>query len=197
MDKRIVLWTWIALLALSSLMGCGEKDASASRAGVPGQRNTVASVLEANTATEAPTAAPRPAATAAPKATASPLPTIPGLAPRARIDVDLASMSSTMVYSEVFSMMEHPQDYVGKIVRMRGLFAYNRNEELGAEYYFCVIQDATACCAQGIEFILAGDPAYPDAYPSLWSEFTVTGVFEDYREGDNTYYHLRDAVLEA
>ena len=32
-------------------------------------------------------------------------------------------------------------------------------------YHACVIPDATACCAQGIEFTLAGDHRWPDDYP--------------------------------
>ena len=204
MRKQVLLWTLIVLLTALPLIGCGQdKATAASRPGV-GQQNTVAKVLEEGMATEPPTAEPTAEPTNPPE---TPAPTVqiaePPVqtteapvamaAPQVKVDIDLAAMSSTMVYSEIYAMMEHPQDYVGKTMRMHGIFACSE----GNLYYFCVIQDATACCAQGIEFILAGNPAYPDGYPEPGTEVTVTGVFEDYREGENTYYRLRDAALEG
>ena len=37
--------------------------------------------------------------------------------------VDLTALSSTMVYAEVFAMMSSPEDYVGKTVKMQGIFS--------------------------------------------------------------------------
>ncbi len=38
------------------------------------------------------------------------------------IDVDLTQLSSTMVYSEVYNMINTPEDYIGKTVKMSGTF---------------------------------------------------------------------------
>ncbi|MCR5666146.1 MAG: hypothetical protein K6G01_04900 [Eubacterium sp.] len=112
------------------------------------------------------------------------------------IDVDLTQLSSTMVYSEVYNMMVTPDDYIGKVVKMNGAFSIYEDEETGQIYYACIVQDATACCSQGIEFELAGDYTYPDDYPELDSEIVVQGTFETYEEGDLTYCRLADATLE-
>lgn len=115
------------------------------------------------------------------------------------IDVDLTALSSTMVYSEVYSMMSFPDDYVGKTVKMRGQFAvYQATDENGAFipdqiYFACVIADATACCSQGLEFALAGEHTYPDDYPELGSEITVTGTFELYEDDGCLYCRLGNA----
>ena len=37
-------------------------------------------------------------------------------------EVDLTTLSSTVVYSEVFNMVNTPDDYVGKTVKMEGAF---------------------------------------------------------------------------
>nr|MCR5716177.1 hypothetical protein [Lachnospiraceae bacterium] len=68
------------------------------------------------------------------------------------VDVDLTTLSSTMVYSEVYNMMVSPDAYVGKTIRMSGLMSIFLDEATEKYYYACIIQDATACCAQGIEF---------------------------------------------
>lgn len=110
------------------------------------------------------------------------------------IDVDLTQMSSTMIYSEVQNMMLKPADYVGKTVRMQGAFSVS---EIGENRYFaCIIKDATACCAQGIEFQWSGDHSYPADYPKDGSDITVTGEFTTYNEGQQQYCQLKNAELK-
>lgn len=111
------------------------------------------------------------------------------------IDVDLTKLSSTMVYSEVYNMMISPDNYTGKTVKMKGQFAYYEDPETKVQYFACIIADATACCSQGLEFILTGDHTYPNDYPELGSEITVTGTFEVYTESGFQYCGLVNATL--
>ena len=111
------------------------------------------------------------------------------------LDVDLTTLSSTMVYSEVYNMMYEPDRYVGKRIKMDGQFAVYEDPNTGAVYTACIIMDATACCSQGLEFVLAGEKTYPDDYPELGSEITVTGIFQLYDENGTTYCHLVDAEM--
>ena len=46
-------------------------------------------------------------------------------------DVDLTTLSSTMVYSEVYNMMTAPSDYIGKNVKMKGNFSYYQDPNTG------------------------------------------------------------------
>ena len=111
------------------------------------------------------------------------------------VDVDLTRLSSTMVYSEVYNMKNAPGDYIGKTIKMTGQFVYYENPDTKAQYFACIIGDAMACCSQGLEFILTGKHTYPDDYPELGSEITVSGTFELYGEGDNRYCRLVDAEM--
>ncbi|MCR5212003.1 MAG: hypothetical protein K6C41_05575 [Lachnospiraceae bacterium] len=111
------------------------------------------------------------------------------------VDVDLTLLSSTMVYSEVYNMMVSPEDYIGKTVKMKGAFAHYHDEATDNHYFACIIKDATACCAQGIEFVLTDDYVYPDDYPQVDEEICVVGVFNMYQEGNYTYCTLRNATL--
>lgn len=108
------------------------------------------------------------------------------------IDVDLTILSSTVVYSEVYNMMYLPEEYIGKTIKMRGMFSSYHDEDKDKYYYACIIQDATACCAQGIEFELEGEHS-PEDYPDEGQEVTVEGVFDTYVEDDYTYCTLRNA----
>ena len=112
------------------------------------------------------------------------------------VDVDLAGMSSTVVYSEVFNIMMDPETYVGKTLRMDGTLNVFHDPNSGEEYFSCVIADATACCAQGIEFVWAGDHVYPEDYPPVDSEIEVSGTFVSYEENGQTFYHVADAQMK-
>ena len=104
------------------------------------------------------------------------------------------SMSSTMIYSEVQNMMTAPDDYIGKKVKMAGQF--NVAEVGDNRYFACLIKDATACCASGVEFVWAGEHSYPGDYPEENAPITVTGTFTTYKEGEATYCQLKDADLQ-
>lgn len=119
----------------------------------------------------------------------------------AAVDIDLTALSGIMVYSEVNSMISFPDNCIGKTVKMQGQFTiYQATDENGAfipdkMFFACMIADATACCAQGLEFALAGKPVYPDEYPELGAEITVVGTFEWYEEDGCRYYRLGNAAF--
>ncbi len=120
----------------------------------------------------------------------------------AGIDIDLTALSSTMVYSEVYNMMVTPENYIGKTVKMRGQLEIAQpldadgNPDPQRIYFSCVIADATACCAQGIEFVLAGEHKYPEDYPHPGAEITVSGTFRTYEEDGYIYGQLYDAEMQ-
>lgn len=107
------------------------------------------------------------------------------------IDVDLTALSSTLVYSEVYHMMSEPKDYLGKTVKMNGKMAVYHDNGTGKDYYACIVSDATACCSQGIEFVLRNGYSYPNK----GDDVCVVGTFSTYREGENTYCTLKNASL--
>ena len=78
------------------------------------------------------------------------------------VDYDLTQMSSDMVYATVYQLMVKPDEYVGKTFRIDGNFYATYYEPTQKYYFYCVIQDATACCAQGLEFLWDdGTHVYP------------------------------------
>ena len=111
------------------------------------------------------------------------------------IDLDLAVMSGTMVYAQIYQFLSDYQAYEGKIIRLKGWYDVYEDARTGMVYFACIVPDATACCAQGIEFVWAGEHVFPDDYPEPGTGVTVTGRFESYMEGEYLYVHLTDAEV--
>lgn len=111
------------------------------------------------------------------------------------VDLDLSVLSGTVVYAQVYNMMNDPGPYLGKIIKVAGYYDAFESTERDIVYHACVIPDATACCQAGIEFVLAGEHAWPEDYPEPTTEITVTGRLEEYDEDGVPYLHLVDAEM--
>jgi len=116
----------------------------------------------------------------------------------AEVDVDLTQMGSNMVYAEVYNMMATPEMYMDKTIKVRGDFISSYYDVTDDYYFFVLVKDAMACCAQGIEFIWdEGSHVYPDEYPDENAIIEITGVFKSYDELDITYNYLDVISLEV
>jgi hypothetical protein len=109
--------------------------------------------------------------------------------------IDLTEMSGTMVYSQVYNMVYYPERFTGTKVKMQGTFSDYLDLASGKRYFGCIIQDATACCAQGIEFNPTDDFTYPDDFPADGDTVTVEGDFDTYIEEGAQYCTLRNAKI--
>jgi hypothetical protein len=109
--------------------------------------------------------------------------------------IDLTEMSSTMVYSQVYNMVFYPERFIGTKVKMEGIYSDYFDMAKGNHYFGCLIMDATACCAQGIEFQPTDEYSYPDDYPSDGDMVTVEGEFDIYTEDGNQYCTLKNASI--
>ena len=111
------------------------------------------------------------------------------------VDIDLTVLPAIMVYSQVYSLISEPDRYLGKTVKMTGMYACTETTEIEKFYCACIIQDATQCCSQGIEFVLDDSYSFPDDYPEYGDNVTVIGEFDTYEDGGYTYCTLRNAKL--
>lgn len=171
MKKALLIALCITALALT---GCGKKgtlDTTANALTTAAPTQTVQAVQ-----TESPTAASiLSEATDAPVAESS------------AAEIDLTSMSSTMVYSYVFNRINAPDDFIGQRFRIRGTYDEQYWDQTSLTYHYIVIADATACCAQGLEFVLTDGSA---AYPQVGEEFEISGTFGTYVENGTLYIQI-------
>lgn len=112
------------------------------------------------------------------------------------VDLDLSELSSSIAYAQIYNMKYTPDDYIGKTVKIRGQFAYYENPDTKVRYFACIITDGTGCCSQELEFIPVGEHAYPDDYPTIGSEITVTGTCEVHEKNEYRYCRLVNATVE-
>lgn len=113
-----------------------------------------------------------------------------------KVNLDLTKMSATMIYSTIFDMLIMPEDYVERIIKVKGWFETYTNPQTGEMYYAVVVPDATACCQQGLEFVWKGNHTYPDDFPKPGQNITVTGIYKMIENDGVTYTYLEANSVE-
>ncbi len=111
------------------------------------------------------------------------------------IDIDLSAFSNTMAYSELTNINSTPDDYIGQTIKVKGTFSIYHDEATDKYYYACLVADTSACCSASLEFVPEGDFTYPDDFPELNTEITVTGTLETYDENGTKFCHLVNAKM--
>ena len=114
----------------------------------------------------------------------------------AKIDLDLTKMSATMIYSTIFDMLVMAEDYIEKNIKVSGWFETYTDPETGEMYYAVVVPDATACCQQGLEFVWPGEHKYPEDFPAIKQDITVTGIYKMIENDGVTYTYLEASSVE-
>lgn len=110
------------------------------------------------------------------------------------IDIDLTQMSNIMAFSQVNNITMTPEDYQGKVIKMKGKFLSEIDTGSNTRYYACLIIDAAACCAQGLGFVPKDGYAYPEDFPEPDGEITVTGTFDYFWENE---YIINCRLIDA
>ncbi len=184
-DRKESLWLLVlCLLMMCMAAGCGGADSGSAGVVDDGSSTDSGTAFSQQSATD------QTAQTVTPEDWTGDSHSTPG------VDEDLTKLSGTMVYAAISDIVYNPDNYKGKVIRLNGLFATYQDEGTGKMYFACVNQDATACCAQGIEFILPEDEyTYPEDYPAEGDMIIVQGTFDTYVEGEYIYPTLRDASL--
>ncbi len=109
------------------------------------------------------------------------------------VDIDLTAMNPMLVYGEVFNMVENPRSYVGKIVKLEGYYASFTDIYNDKNYFFVSVEDALACCAQGVEFVFndSSKRSYPVDYPEDGSYVELIGEFDVYEWQGYVFFRLK------
>ena len=121
---------------------------------------------------------------------------VPPIAGAKSVDVDLTQLSSTMVFAEVYQIVNDPEAYRGKTVKMQGTYVTSTLEGTTRKYHAILISDATACCEQGLEFTFPDKNTSGKPLPKEGDVVTVLGSFSSYKEGENNFFYVKGSVVE-
>jgi len=106
------------------------------------------------------------------------------------IDVDLTALSETVLSAEIMSIVMNSDDYLGKIIKVRGTYDSFFHEQTGEHYHYVITKQGDACCLEGLEFIWNGEHTFPDDYPASGTPIEIYGVFSK-NEGEGfRYFYL-------
>jgi len=115
-----------------------------------------------------------------------------------RIDVDLASFSASMVSAAYTDIMTAPEQYIGKVIRAKGMYDPFYFDETGRYHHFITIEGPPGCCPHSLEFIRSDEHAYPDDYPLEGTMIEITGIFNVIEEAgyEIPYLAIDDIIIK-
>jgi hypothetical protein len=189
--SKISLWPLFCAGLLVLLGGCG--------AGFPGQaqrnRAGTRSVALAAVPREVPEQPAIPADTTEPailpaEAFAPEVRRVPGTeAPG--LSGELVEIREKLFIAQTNDVYQNPEDYMGKLIRLEGLFKSQSYEDASTSYCF-VLRYGPGCCGNdgsaGVE--VAWDSAPAEDYPNIDDWVEAVGVLETYEEDGYPYLYL-------
>ena len=121
--------------------------------------------------------------------------TEPGDPARSALDLDLTQLNGLLAYSMVVTILENPDAYVGKNIKLTGEYFPLYFEPTERNYHYIIVGDESLCCQVGMEFVWNGTHAYPDDYPDEYENIELSGTFS-HNEGSslNDYYLTVEVV---
>lgn len=78
------------------------------------------------------------------------------------VDEDISVLPATLAYAQVARMMYDVESYVGKTVKMKGIYFYEVLEAHDIERNQIMVLDETSCCQGFFEMILEDGVDYPE-----------------------------------
>lgn len=107
------------------------------------------------------------------------------------VDVDI---TEKMFVAQINDIYLNPQNYLGKTLRLEGMFKSTADLSTGSSYRF-VYRNGPGCCGTDTMpgFEVKGDGNYPE--DNTWVR--ATGVLEEYEEDGRPYFQLRLSELKV
>ncbi len=107
-----------------------------------------------------------------------------------KVDYDLTKMNGLMAYSFVFEIMINPEAYIGSTIKANGFFQRGFSDFTGRHFNYVMVGDDTACCWNGLEFLIDGKDNTAENYPGQNVDIEVVGELKTYEAAGYTFYYL-------
>ena len=104
-----------------------------------------------------------------------------------KVDIDLEGLNKNMITAQMTAISQDPSSYLGKTIRVTGVYDQSYYEQLDKYYNWVLGYDETGCCAAwGIEF-------YGDEVPEKidpWTSISMVGTISTYDEEGIAYTYI-------
>ena len=108
------------------------------------------------------------------------------------VDVDLSACSRGITYAQMIQVCNAPGEYDGKVFRLNGKFNYAVTQSTAK----IIFSDNSGCCELALPFDTAEALTYPDDYPPLYSDITITAWLTVDRSNPDLSCRFSDAIIE-
>ena len=177
----------LSVLLAFALCACGSSDNNDTTPASTEALDTVNDTANAGTTLST------PATTAADGTTLSTLPVtqnkdeeaaVAAQLDKYSVDIDLNGLNNNMTTAQMQSIMQDVKPYLGKTIRVNGLYEKTHFDQTGLDYNWIIGYDDTGCCAAwSIE--IAGDCVPKDL--ALDTTISLVGTIGTYEELGETY----------
>ena len=104
-----------------------------------------------------------------------------------KVDIDLEGLNKNMITAQMTAITQDPSSYLGKTIRVTGVYDQTYYEQLDKYYNWVLGYDETGCCAAwGIEFY--GDEV-PETIGSM-TPISMVGTISTYDEEGIAYTYI-------
>ena len=101
--------------------------------------------------------------------------------------IDLTKMNTNLAYAQVANMINSPDIYDGKTIKVAGKYSYSEN----THKHSITILDTLGCCSLVVEFELQNEN-----YPTENKYITIEGVFSTYSVDIHVSPIIKNAELK-
>jgi hypothetical protein len=104
--------------------------------------------------------------------------------------VDLTALGSVMRFAEITNINNNPDDYLGRVIRVGGLYVNFFDQEANQYYHFVIIMDEGGCCTQGFQFRVAKGASSPESFIEEMTEIEIVGIYQSCDQRGWPVYYL-------
>ncbi len=108
------------------------------------------------------------------------------------VDFDLSTVNRAITYAQMIQICNAPENYDGKVFRLNGKFNYSETKGLAR----IIFSDNSGCCELAMMFSPAEPLEYPNDYPPLYSDITITARLIVDQSDPEISCWFADALLE-
>jgi len=106
--------------------------------------------------------------------------------------IDIVEMSETLVGATMLNIINEPERYMGKTIRVAGTYQPFYWDEEDRYFHDLVIESQAGCCPKILEFILNDED-----YPMVGTMIELVGIYSSYELNGQVFNYLAVETIKS